>query len=98
MEALGAVKRTREEELERRYQQEGMSVQWLIIALAVARLFPASDEFLITRTALARHDEGEVSGFCFAQNHRDVLLAYRCAVVAFYEANRNYDRGLNCHE
>ena len=29
MEALGKVARTREEELERRYQQEGMSVQWL---------------------------------------------------------------------
>jgi hypothetical protein len=35
MEAIGTIKRTREEELERRYQQEGMSVQWLLIALAV---------------------------------------------------------------
>jgi hypothetical protein len=42
MEGLGAVKRTREEELERRYQQEGMSVQWLIIALAVQGVLTAA--------------------------------------------------------
>ena len=42
MEALGTVKRTREEELERRYQQEGMSVQWLIIALAVQGVLTAA--------------------------------------------------------
>ncbi len=41
MEGL-AVKRTREEELERRYQQQGMSVQWLIIALAVQGVLTAA--------------------------------------------------------
>jgi hypothetical protein len=35
MEAVGKVHRTREEELERRYQQEGVSVTWLMIAFAV---------------------------------------------------------------
>jgi hypothetical protein len=42
MEGLGTLKRTREEELERRYQQEGMSVQWLIIALAVQGVLTAA--------------------------------------------------------
>jgi hypothetical protein len=42
MEGFGPVKRTREEELERRYQQEGMSVQWLIIALAVQGVLTAA--------------------------------------------------------
>jgi hypothetical protein len=42
MDALGGVKRTREEELERRYQQEGMSVQWLVIALAVQGVLTAA--------------------------------------------------------
>jgi MFS family permease len=35
MEAIGGVRRSREEELQRRYQQEGISVQWLLIALAI---------------------------------------------------------------
>jgi predicted nucleic acid-binding Zn ribbon protein len=35
IEALGKVARTREEELERRYQQEGVSIQWLVIAFLV---------------------------------------------------------------
>ena len=35
LEALGKLQRTREEELERRYQQEGVNVQWLGIALIV---------------------------------------------------------------
>jgi MFS family permease len=34
LESIGRA-RTREEEMERRYQQEGMSVPWLFIALAV---------------------------------------------------------------
>src|ERR1700722_3818512 len=32
---LARSKRTREEELERRYQQEGVSIQWLVIAFLV---------------------------------------------------------------
>jgi len=35
IEDLGKAKRTREEELERRYQQEGVSIQWLLIAFLV---------------------------------------------------------------
>jgi hypothetical protein len=35
IEELGKGKRTREEELARRYQQEGISVQWLAIAFLV---------------------------------------------------------------
>jgi hypothetical protein len=35
IEELGKSKRTREEELAGRYQQEGVSVQWLLIAFAV---------------------------------------------------------------
>ena len=34
--------RTREEELERRYQQEGISVPWLFIALAVQSVLTAA--------------------------------------------------------
>ncbi len=35
-------KRSREEELERRYQQEGVSVQWLLIAFAVQGVLTAA--------------------------------------------------------
>src|ERR1700722_20030574 len=42
IESLGKVARTREEELERRYQQEGVSVQWLAIAFAVQGVLTAA--------------------------------------------------------
>jgi hypothetical protein len=42
MEPMGKVHRTREEELERRYQQEGVSVQWLVIAFAVQAVLTAA--------------------------------------------------------
>lgn len=42
MEALAKPQRTREEELERRYQQEGVSVQWMFIALAVQGVLTAA--------------------------------------------------------
>lgn len=42
IEGLGKVQRTREEELERRYQQEGVSVQWLIIAIVVQAVLTAA--------------------------------------------------------
>ncbi len=35
MEGLGKVSRTREEELERRYQQEGFSLIWMLIAIVI---------------------------------------------------------------
>ena len=42
IEDLGKVKRTREEELERRYQQEGVSMQWMFIAFAVQGVLTAA--------------------------------------------------------
>jgi len=42
LEALGKIARSREEELERRYQQEGISVQWLAIAFAVQGVLTAA--------------------------------------------------------
>jgi hypothetical protein len=42
MEALGRAGRTREEELERRYQQEGLSLQWLLISLVVQAVLTAA--------------------------------------------------------
>jgi hypothetical protein len=42
MEAIGKVHRTREEEIERRYQQEGVSIQWLAIAFAVQAVLTAA--------------------------------------------------------
>lgn len=39
---IGKVKRTREEELSRRYQQEGVSIQWLVIAFAVQGVLTAA--------------------------------------------------------
>jgi hypothetical protein len=42
IEPLGRGGRTREEELERRYQQEGVSVQWMFIALAVQAVLTAA--------------------------------------------------------
>lgn len=35
MESIGKVSRSREEELERRYQQEGFSLLWMLIAIVV---------------------------------------------------------------
>jgi hypothetical protein len=57
MEAL-VVKRTREEELERRYQQEGMSVQWLIIALAVQGVLTAALVFGLPMVLTSMDFEG----------------------------------------
>ena len=42
LEGLGKTTRSREEELERRYQQEGISVQWLAIAFAVQGVLTAA--------------------------------------------------------
>jgi hypothetical protein len=39
---LARSKRTREEELERRYQQEGVSIQWLVIAFLVQGVLTAA--------------------------------------------------------
>ena len=42
IEPLTRGSRSREEELERRYQQEGISVQWMFIALAVQTVLTAA--------------------------------------------------------
>jgi hypothetical protein len=42
IEAIGRAGRSREEELERRYQQEGLSIQWMFIALAVQAILTAA--------------------------------------------------------
>ena len=42
MESLSPVSRSREEELERRYQQEGISVVWMLISLVVQLVLTAA--------------------------------------------------------
>jgi len=42
LEDLGRSKRSREEELARRYQQEGVSVQWMLIAFLVQGVLTAA--------------------------------------------------------
>src|SRR5262249_50892562 len=42
LETLGRTHRTREEELERRYQQEGVNIRWMTIALAVQTVLTAA--------------------------------------------------------
>lgn len=42
LEALARPVRSREEELERRYQQEGVNVRWLFIALAIQAVLTAA--------------------------------------------------------
>jgi hypothetical protein len=42
IEELGKGKRTREEELARRYQQEGVSIQWLLLAFLIQGVLTAA--------------------------------------------------------
>src|SRR3982075_3055841 len=42
IEEIGKAKRSREEELARRYQQEGISIQWLLIAFLVQGVLTAA--------------------------------------------------------
>jgi hypothetical protein len=58
MESLGKLSRSREEELERRYQQEGMSLQWLVIALAVQGVLTAALVFGLPMVITAIDFEG----------------------------------------
>jgi hypothetical protein len=58
LEALGKVHRTREEELERRYQQEGVSLQWLFIALVVQGVLTAALVFGLPMVIPALDFEG----------------------------------------
>lgn len=58
IEALGKVQRSREEELERRYQQEGVSVQWLFIALVVQGVLTAALVFGLPMVIPALDFEG----------------------------------------
>jgi hypothetical protein len=58
IESLNASKRTREEELERRYQQEGVSLQWMAIALAVQGVLTAALVFGLPKVITAIDFEG----------------------------------------
>jgi hypothetical protein len=58
IEALDKKTRSREEELERRYQQEGVSVQWLFIAIAVQGVLTAALVFGLPRIVTLLDFEG----------------------------------------
>ena len=58
LEAIGRATRTREEELERRYQQEGISVQWMLIALVVQAVLTAALVFGLPMVITALDFEG----------------------------------------
>ncbi len=58
IETLGKGPRSREEELERRYQQEGVSVQWLFIAIAVQGVLTAALVFGLPRIVTLLDFEG----------------------------------------
>jgi hypothetical protein len=58
LEAIGKSARTREEDLARRYQQEGVSVQWMFIALAVQGVLTAALIFGLPMVITALDFEG----------------------------------------
>lgn len=58
IEPLGRAARSREEELERRYQQEGVSVEWLFIAIAVQAVLTAAFVFGLPRVVTLLDFEG----------------------------------------
>lgn len=58
IEHLAAAKRTREEELERRYQQEGVSLAWMGIALIVQGVLTAALVFGLPMVIPALDFEG----------------------------------------
>jgi hypothetical protein len=58
LEGIGKIARSREEELERRYQQEGVSLQWMAIALAVQGVLTAALVFGLPMVITAIDFEG----------------------------------------
>ncbi len=58
IEALGKSARTKEEEEARRYQQDGISVQWMFIALAVQGVLTAAMVFGLPKIITAIDFEG----------------------------------------
>lgn len=58
IEAIARTARSREEELERRYQQEGVSVQWLFIAIVVQGVLTAALVFGLPRLVTLLDFEG----------------------------------------
>ncbi len=58
IEEIGKSKRTAQEELERRYQQEGVSIQWLFIAIAVQGVLTAALVFGLPRIVTLIDFEG----------------------------------------
>jgi hypothetical protein len=59
LEELGRVKRSREDELGRRYQQEGVSMQWLLIAFAVQSVLTAALVFGLPMVLTVLDFEGQ---------------------------------------
>jgi hypothetical protein len=58
IEALGKASRTREEELEWRYQQEGLNVTWLMISIGVQGVLTAAIVFGLPMVITALDFEG----------------------------------------
>lgn len=58
LEALSEGTRTREEELERRYQQQGFSILWMVIAIAVQGLLTGALVFGLPSFVTALDFEG----------------------------------------
>ncbi len=58
LEGFGKLQRSREEELERRYQQEGVNLQWLGIALAVQAVLTGAIVFGLPMVITAVDLEG----------------------------------------
>jgi hypothetical protein len=59
LEELGRTKRSREDELGGRYQQEGVSMQWLLIAFAVQSVLTAALVFGLPMVITALDFEGQ---------------------------------------
>jgi hypothetical protein len=59
MDDLARSKRTKEEELARRYQQEGVSVQWLLIAFGVQAVLTAALVFGLPMVVTLLDFEGQ---------------------------------------
>ncbi|HWL87091.1 MAG TPA: hypothetical protein VNO21_14890 [Polyangiaceae bacterium] len=58
MDSLGRGARSREEELERRYQQEGLNLRWMFIALAIQVVLTAALVFGLPTIISALDFEG----------------------------------------
>jgi hypothetical protein len=64
VEDLARMKRTRDDELARRYQQEGVSVQWLLIAFLVQGVLTAALVFGLPMVLPMLDFEGQNGMLC----------------------------------